>query len=85
MSENNAPASLPRASGRYHTGHVREEGIWEGNNLWFRGRCVATIVQDSVYAEMWRVRLPNGELSDMVNRVRAKDAAMAIAGQSWGL
>jgi diadenosine tetraphosphate (Ap4A) HIT family hydrolase len=28
---------------------------------------------------MWRVRLPNGHVSDMVNLTRAKDAAMALA------
>jgi hypothetical protein len=85
MSKNNEPASLPRPSGRYNTGHVREEGVWKGDNLWFRGRCVATIVQDQVYAEMWRVRLPDGALSDMSNRTWAKEKASAIAGQSWGL
>jgi hypothetical protein len=28
---------------------------------------------------MWRVRLPDGSLTDMVNRTRAKDAAVSIA------
>jgi hypothetical protein len=28
---------------------------------------------------MWRVKYPDGSLSDMVNLIRAKDAAMAIA------
>jgi hypothetical protein len=28
---------------------------------------------------MWRVRLPDGRLSDMVNLTRAKDAAVALA------
>ena len=31
---------------------------------------------------MYRVRLPDGELSDMVNLTRAKDAALALARQS---
>jgi hypothetical protein len=30
---------------------------------------------------MWRVRLPDGSLSDMVNRTRAKDAAISITLQ----
>jgi hypothetical protein len=28
---------------------------------------------------MWRVRLPNGGASDMVNLTRAKDAALVLA------
>jgi hypothetical protein len=28
---------------------------------------------------MWRIRLPHGSLTEMVNRNRAKDAALAIA------
>jgi len=35
------------------------------------------IVQDAKYPAMWRVRTPDGKLSDMVNRVRARDAAQA--------
>ena len=34
-----------------------------------------SIEPDSTYPNMWRVRRPNGTLSDMVNRTRAKDAA----------
>jgi hypothetical protein len=78
-TKNNEPVSPRAPSGRYHTGHVREEGVWKGDNLWFRGKCVAAIVQDNVYTEMWRVRLPNGKLSDMVNRTRAKEAAYGWA------
>jgi hypothetical protein len=38
------------------------------------------IVPDEKYpAVMWRVRLPDGRLTDMVNRTRAKDAAISIA------
>ena len=36
---------------------------------------IALVVPDSV---MYRIRWPSGELSDMVNLARAKDAAMAI-------
>jgi len=37
------------------------------------------IERDSKYRQMWRVRLPNGSLSDMMNLTRAKDAALDIA------
>lgn len=82
---NNASAGAPPLPGRVHTGHVREEGKWDGNELWFRGRWVGGIVQDKQYPNMWRVRLPNGQLSDMVNRLRAKDAAVTWASEFWGL
>jgi len=36
------------------------------------------VVPDNKYPTMWRVRSPDGALSDMVNRTRAKDAAMAL-------
>jgi hypothetical protein len=58
----------------------RGELVWEGNNLRLgRGRKLSEIVQDSKYPNMWRVRHPNGSLSDMVNRTRAKDAAVTVA------
>lgn len=36
------------------------------------------LVQDTVYPTMWRVLWPDGELSDMVNKTRAKDAIRAF-------
>jgi hypothetical protein len=42
-------------------------------------RLVGEIVQDAKHPSMWRVRQPNGSLSDMVNRTRAKDACAAMA------
>ena len=39
---------------------------------------LARIVADNVYPSMWRVKMPSGKLSDMVNLTRAKDAAMSI-------
>jgi hypothetical protein len=39
---------------------------------------IAVIVPDSVYPGVYRIRWPSGELSDMVNLSRAKDAALAI-------
>jgi hypothetical protein len=40
---------------------------------------VAKIVPDQQWPGMWRVQLPNGYLSDIVNRSRAKDAALTLA------
>jgi len=42
---------------------------------------VLTVVQDKKYQTMWRVKLPDGTLTDMVNLSRAKDAATLIAGR----
>ena len=42
------------------------------------------IVRDDRWPQMWRIRSPDGELSDMVNLTRAKDAALAAVGQPRG-
>jgi hypothetical protein len=42
-------------------------------------RLAGEIAQDKTYPNMWRVRLPDGHLSDMVNLTRAKDACTAMA------
>lgn len=42
-------------------------------------RVGVTLVQDSEWPNMWRVRLPNGQLTDMVNLTRAKDAAWSLS------
>jgi len=34
----------------------------------------AKLLQDKTYPSMWRVKWPDGEVSDMVNKTRAKDA-----------
>jgi hypothetical protein len=53
---------------------------WDGNCLLLRtGRKMAAIEPDRDYAGMWRVRMPDGTLTDMVNLTRAKDAAVALA------
>jgi hypothetical protein len=36
------------------------------------------ITPDVKWSGMWRIKLPNGSLSDMVNLTRAKDAAMLL-------
>jgi|GraSoiStandDraft_16_1057320.scaffolds.fasta_scaffold4190450_2 hypothetical protein len=54
---------------------------WKGDTLRLcgKGSPVVTIVPDGTWSGMWRVRLPDGRLTDMVNRTRAKDAATSIA------
>lgn len=56
---------------------------WKGRQLFVTGRRkpVAEVIEDAKYPGiMWRFRLlPDGELSDMVNLSRAKDAAMVHA------
>jgi hypothetical protein len=42
-------------------------------------RKLLQIERDAAYPQMWRVRLPDGSLSDMVNLARAKEAALDIA------
>jgi hypothetical protein len=37
------------------------------------------VVADATYPGMWRIRLPDDRLSDMVNLERAKDAALSVA------
>jgi len=54
---------------------------WRGNELFWQGsrHPVLCIEQDSTYSTMWRIRKPDGTLTNMVNRTRAKDAALLIA------
>jgi hypothetical protein len=55
---------------------------WKGDGLYLggKGKPVVTIVPDEKYpAATWRVKLPDGRLTDMVNRTRARDAAVSIA------
>ena len=52
---------------------------WVGDELVYGRKTLLRIERDGVYPEMWRVRLPDGSLTDMVNRTRAKDAAVSIA------
>jgi hypothetical protein len=53
---------------------------WHGNRLLLpAGRhSLSAIEPDSEWPGMWRVRLPDGHLSDMANRTRAKDAAAQL-------
>ena len=65
-----------------------QEMSWRDDLLLFRGRISNyAVVRDGKYPTMWRVKRPSearnglrpdGTLSDIVNRSRAKDAAMAL-------
>jgi hypothetical protein len=44
-----------------------------------RTQALVRIVPDQVHANMWRVIRANGQLSDMLNKARAKDVAWGIA------
>ena len=58
----------------------RNDLKWDGDRLCLHsGRLLATVEPDQKWNGMWRVRLPDGFLSDMVNRTRARDAAISLA------
>lgn len=60
----------------------RDKLTWRKHLLFCYGRPdpIAEVVPDGKYPGMWRLRLlPDGNLSDMVNLSRAKDAAIARA------
>ena len=42
-------------------------------------KVLVEVIPDGEYAGMWRIRWPDGQLSDMVNLTRAKDAARILA------
>ncbi len=77
------PSALP-AKSRFR-GPVRLR--WKGDALHLdgKGKAIVTIERDAKYPDvMWRVRLPSGELSGMLNRTRCKDAALAYACRVLG-
>ncbi len=43
-----------------------------------RPRVLATVVPDEHHVGMYRILLPDGSVSDMVNLSRAKDAGLAL-------
>jgi hypothetical protein len=60
----------------------RRDLVWDDKQLRLHsigGRVLAAIEPDQTWPSMWRVRLPEGFLTDMVNLSRAKDAAVAHA------
>ena len=52
---------------------------WRKDALYCGKRKITALVQDEKYSTMWRIRLPDGTLSDMVNKTRAKDVATLLA------
>jgi hypothetical protein len=53
---------------------------WDGLTLRLGKRVVATVIPDPEWPNMYRVKLSHaGQLSDMVNLTRAKDAAVCLA------
>jgi hypothetical protein len=58
----------------------RDDLKWDGLKLRARtGRLLATVEPDPEWSPMYRVRLPDGHLTDMLNLTRAKDAAKYLA------
>jgi hypothetical protein len=60
--------------------------VWQGNELRLgKRKLLATLEPDAEYRGMWRVRLPSGRVTDMVNLSRAKDYACAAAVRLFDL
>jgi hypothetical protein len=60
----------------------RQDLRWDGRRLRLfssRGVVLATIEPDKTWRGMWRVRLPDGHFTDMLNLSRAMDAAASLA------
>src|SRR5262245_30336891 len=52
---------------------------WRGDWLCLRQRKIVQIVRDQQYPSMWRIRLPDGTVTDMLNRSRVRDATRSVA------
>jgi hypothetical protein len=53
--------------------------VWDGDRLRYPGRKPSvSVVPDATYPGMYRVLRPDGTLTDMVNRTRARDAAKSV-------
>jgi hypothetical protein len=48
---------------------------WRGNDVYCGNRKLCSVEKDTTYDTMWRIRTPDGKLSDMVNLSRAREAA----------
>lgn len=57
--------------------HWKDQRLYLGNRL-----SGYSVVPDEQHPTLWRVRRPDGSLSDMVNLSRAKDAAVAMLGRT---
>lgn len=47
------------------------------------GKVLARVLPDEKYPAMWRIHWPDGEVSDMVNLTRARDAARALVRKKY--
>jgi hypothetical protein len=54
----------------------RTGNVWK---LICSGRVVATVEPDHRFSSMFRIKFPDGSISDMVNLARGKDAALSLA------
>ena len=52
---------------------------WKCDDLYLGKKRPARIVPDETYAGMWRIEWCDGRRSGLLNRTRAKDAAMLAA------
>ena len=76
-SNQGVESSAGGAGAKYMYGHY---GLtWDGTTLRRGKRKLMTIEQDAVSPWMWRVRLPTGRLTDMLNISCAKDYACRTA------
>jgi hypothetical protein len=60
----------------------QQDLIWDGGQVRRAsspGVVLATLEPDLNWPGMWRVRLPDGHLTDMANLSRARDAAPSLA------
>jgi hypothetical protein len=57
----------------------RTRFTWKGEQLFYQGRPLASVEPDKDWPGMWRVRMADGHVTDMVNLTRAKDAALSLA------
>jgi hypothetical protein len=70
---------IPSPEGRM-AGHIFNwtDLSWNGNEVrcsQAEDRKLCSVVKDETYGGMWRVRAPDGRLSDMVNLSRAREAS----------
>jgi hypothetical protein len=73
-----APAPLLAAIPPPSMKHLRRDAVWRGNDLRLGRRVIASIVADPAWPKLWRVKVGD-RLTDMVNRSRARDAALSLA------
>jgi hypothetical protein len=59
--------------------HDNDDLVWRGDQLALKGTArtspIVKLIQDANYSGMWRIKTPDGAVSDLVNRARAREAA----------